>query len=82
MDVKNIILFYWKAVCEHHRTVDDIFADSLSEFVVVTDAVDAVYKAEDDKRHILVTILPGQRERQTRLHFRCSNTCCEYLCDE
>ena len=48
-----------------------------SDFVMVTDAVDGVYVAEEEERHILLTMMAGQGDRNIRLFFSCSNDCCE-----
>ena len=53
------------------------FAATLSQFVMVTDAPDAVYVTQEDKRHILLNLGPGQGEREVSLRFLCSNSCCE-----
>ena len=46
--------------------------------MLVTDAEDALYVADEDERQILLTIVAGQVDRQVNLHFRCSNDCCKY----
>ena len=45
---------------------------------MVTDALDGVYVAEEDERHVLLTMVAGQADRYVRLFFRCSNDCCEF----